>query len=71
MGSTVGVACLILARQSRRVLVRALTETSTHSAGQADTSLAELVTQTVRGGEGIFPALLARTFEQINLTGLF
>ena len=42
-------------------------EAAFHSAGKMHTLLAELVAQTVSGGEGFLPALAAIVFQKISL----
>ena len=50
--------------------MRTLAETAAHSRGKSDTGLSELVSQLVRRGESVLPALLAVPVQQIHLRGL-
>ena len=64
------VFAIPFAGQAGRVFVGAFAEAAAQAGGEADAGLAELVAQFVGRGEGIFPALLAIAFQEIDLGGL-
>src|ERR1700691_91460 len=64
------VLAFLLPRQAGGIFVDTFAEGSAHACGQAYAGFAEFVAQAVGGSHGVFPALLAVAFEEIDLIGL-
>src|ERR1700686_1035402 len=65
-----GIARLSLSGKASGIFMRAFAEVCSEACGQTHAGLAELVSQAVRGGHGVSPALLVIAVEEVDLIRL-